>query len=234
MKKHENSMNFGLPPAPRGHGRGGLWALLTAGILCGIGTLLAQMPMTGRSKTHSTVEPAAIEQGDVRQAPKFSVRIRRPAGPPPVNTGMTNANGEAIVFACNMCHAARPANGEARLGVKLTEFHQGVSGSHGNLTCISCHDSQQGYQALRLADGKSIAYPDVMLLCAQCHGLQYRDYRHGCHGGMTGHWDLTRGERSRKNCIDCHNPHTPHSPVVEPAKGPNDRFLSTTRRVGHE
>jgi formate-dependent nitrite reductase cytochrome c552 subunit len=62
-----------------------------------------------------------------------------------------------------------------------------------------------------------------MQLCAQCHGPQYRDYRHGAHGGMAGHWDLAKGGRVRNNCIDCHDPHSPKYPTVRPAGGPLDR-----------
>jgi hypothetical protein len=84
---------------------------------------------------------------------------------------------------------------------------------------------------LRLADGRSLPYSDVMSLCAQCHGPQFRDYQHGAHGGMTGYWDLSKGGRTRNSCIDCHDPHAPKYPTVTPARGPNDRFLSGD---GHE
>ena len=96
---------------------------------------------------------------------------------------------------------------------------------------MSCHNAAEGYGSLRLADGKSLPYSEVMTLCAQCHGPQYRDYLHGAHGGMTGHWDLTKGGRYRNNCIDCHDSHAPKYPTVMPAAGPNDRFL---KGHGHE
>jgi hypothetical protein len=70
-----------------------------------------------------------------------------------------------------------------------------------------------------------------MTLCAQCHGPQFRDYQHGAHGGMSGFWDLSKGGRTRNNCIDCHDPHAPKYPTVTPARGPNDRFQTGG---GHE
>jgi formate-dependent nitrite reductase cytochrome c552 subunit len=71
---------------------------------------------------------------------------------------------------------------------------------------------------------------EAMRLCAQCHGPQYRDYKRGSHGGMTGHWDLSRGERTRNNCVDCHDPHAPAYPGTTPVLPPRDRYL----RGAHE
>jgi hypothetical protein len=66
---------------------------------------------------------------------------------------------------------------------------------------------------------------DAMTLCAQCHGPQFRDYQNGSHGGMNGHWDLSRGPRLRNHCVDCHDPHVPQVLPVHPAPGPKDRFF---------
>jgi hypothetical protein len=119
-----------------------------------------------------------------------------------------------------------------KLGEPLAGIHGGLNGVHGKLACVSCHNPAKGYDSLRLADGKSLPFTEVMALCAQCHGPQFRDYEHGAHGGMTGHWDLSRGGRERNNCIHCHDPHAPKYPTVAPARGPNDRFL--TGGHGHE
>jgi predicted CXXCH cytochrome family protein len=104
--------------------------------------------------------------------------------------------------------------------------------AHGMLACYSCHNPDDA-DALRLADGTSVAYPDVMTLCAQCHGTQARDYEHGAHGGMNGYWDLTRGPRTRNNCIDCHDPHSPEFPSMQPTFKPRDRFLDPSAG-GHD
>lgn len=167
----------------------------------------------------------------------YETFIRNPAGSPSVKTGLLDPHGQPISVACNTCHATRPPNAELRVGGNLAIFHQGLKGNHGNLTCVSCHDSNEGYQTLRLADGKSLPFTEVMQLCAQCHGPQFRDYSHGAHGGMTGYWDLTQGPRQRNNCIDCHDPHSPKYPTVRPARGPQDRFQSSPpnqKGAGHE
>lgn len=159
-----------------------------------------------------------------------AVQVREPACPT-IKTGQVDAEGRAITVSCATCHSTRPANTEVRLGAPLKQFHQGQIGKHGNLTCVSCHNASDGYGSLRFADGRRLPYEHVMQLCAQCHGPQFRDYEHGAHGGMNGFWDLTKGNRTRNNCIDCHDPHAPKYPTVTPARGPNDRFLE---RPKHE
>ncbi|MBI5610873.1 MAG: hypothetical protein HY902_18485 [Deltaproteobacteria bacterium] len=72
----------------------------------------------------------------------------------------------------------------------------------------------------------------VIELCSQCHGPQARDYQHGAHGGMTGYWDLRRGDRFRNVCVDCHNPHVPAYPQFAPVQRPRDRFLDAPATAG--
>ncbi len=175
--------------------------------------------------------PAPIELPDPVGPPRFPVVIRKPLEAPKILTGSVDEKGNPISIGCATCHTTNPSNPEARLGTLLTKFHQSLRGQHGHLTCISCHNPDEGYASLRLADGKRLPYSEVMQLCAQCHGPQYRDYLHGAHGGMTGYWDLSRGGRERNNCVDCHHPHAPRYPTVMPARGPNDRFQT---RGSHE
>ncbi|WP_339909455.1 cytochrome c3 family protein [Symmachiella dynata] len=110
----------------------------------------------------------------------------------------------------------------------MDEFHGGMAFSHGAVSCLSCHNDQD-YDALKLADGRRVEFTEVMTLCAQCHGPQMIAYQHGAHGGMTGHWDLTRGPQVKNNCIDCHNPHSPQFPKMQPTFKPRDRFLGQMR-----
>jgi hypothetical protein len=148
-----------------------------------------------------------------------AVNIHRPDGPPLVATGRTNLHGEPVFASCASCHTTTKPNPTLRRSEDLKEFHLGLKFQHGDLSCLSCHNAQN-YDALRLADGSSLAFPDVMQLCGQCHGPQLRDYRNGAHGGMNGHWDLTKGGRTRNNCTDCHDPHAPAYPQVMPAFKP--------------
>jgi formate-dependent nitrite reductase cytochrome c552 subunit len=125
---------------------------------------------------------------------------------------------------CFACHSLKPPNLESASGQDLDQFHQGLQFAHGQLTCASCHNARDNYSTLKLADGRAIPFEESITLCAQCHGTQYRDYLHGAHGGMTGYWDLSRGERVRNHCQHCHDPHAPRYPTFQPAAPPQDKF----------
>lgn len=154
----------------------------------------------------------------------FATTIRRPSGPPMIELDQADPQGRVGKIACSTCHSVRDPDLTNRKPEDLTDFHQNMPMAHGELACYSCH-SPTNADALHLADGTSVSYPDVMTLCAQCHGTQARDYAHGAHGGMNGYWDLTRGPRQRNNCIDCHDPHVPKFPSMQPTFKPRDRFL---------
>jgi formate-dependent nitrite reductase cytochrome c552 subunit len=174
--------------------------------------------------TATTDEYSAPSASESSPAKTFPVTIRRPAGPPTVDTGIVDASGNAVTVSCATCHATREPNFDNKTVADLNEFHNDLPFSHGTISCLSCHNSED-YSALKLADGSRVEFTDVMTLCAQCHGPQMRDYQHGTHGGMNGHWDLTRGPRTKNNCIDCHNPHSPQFPKMQPTFKPKDRFL---------
>lgn len=167
---------------------------------------------------------ARTSQSTDGSQPKFPVKIRKPAGPPRCDIGMKNAQGEPITVACSTCHSTRQPNPDNKTTEDLNEFHGSLAIAHGSLSCLSCHNADD-YDSLKLADGRRIEFSDVMTLCAQCHGPQMKDYEHGAHGGMTGYWDLSRGPRTKNNCIDCHPPHAPQFPKMMPTFKPRDRFL---------
>lgn len=215
------------PPAKRPPPRWGLF--LGAVLLAVAGAVIA-----GEIRKRMGQPVAAPPEGTpAADATRHAVAVHKPDGPPGVPTGLTDAHGRPVTVGCATCHATKEPNPLARLGVDLKSFHQGLHGAHGNLACVSCHNPADGYAGLRLADGRSVPYSEVMQLCAQCHGPQYRDYLNGAHGGMAGHWDLTRGGRVRNNCIDCHDPHSPKYPTVRPVAGPRDRG-SLQKGAGHE
>lgn len=190
----------------------------------------------GVASTHGEAGQRGILQRDIQQVGRFPVTIRKPAGPPRVELGAhgalggKDAAGKSVTVACSTCHATRPPNFAIRESADLDEFHQNLAYAHGKVSCLSCHNSQN-YDTLHLADGSSVEYSEVMTLCAQCHGPKTRDYQHGAHGGMTGYWDLSRGPRTRNNCVDCHAPHAPRFPAMKPTFKPRDRFLSGPRNV---
>ncbi|HWQ93223.1 MAG TPA: hypothetical protein VN673_16230 [Clostridia bacterium] len=206
----EAEQRVGLP-AHRGPSQKAKWAL---------GACLTAMAMLGLTQAGGEDHPvsASVEAGRFKHA----VVIKRPPGPPLVATGLTNFHGQPVMATCGSCHATTKPSLETRRTEDLDQFHQGLNYTHGNLTCLSCHNSQD-YETLRLADSRAIEFPDSMTLCSQCHGPQRRDYDMGLHGGMNGHWDLTRGGRTRNTCVDCHDPHSPAFPVVRPVLAPRDR-----------
>ena len=152
--------------------------------------------------------------------------------PPAPRVSIVTPDGPAEV-PCGTCHRTRPSDRTTHSADALDEFHGELVYAHGEQTCISCHEPG-GYDRLRLADGTSIAFEDVMRLCRQCHGTQARDYDAGSHGGWTGHWDLLSGPRTRNHCVDCHDPHSPAFPRMIPAPRSIDRFLDESGHGGEE
>lgn len=163
----------------------------------------------------------------------YEVTIHQPDGPPRIDIGLTSILGEKLNVACSTCHATREPNVVNRATKDLDEFHKGMGFSHGNLSCLACHNPKD-YDTLHLADRTPLDFQQVMSLCSQCHGTQRRDYDHGAHGGMTGYWDLSRGPRVRNNCVDCHSPHQPKFPKMNPTFKPRDRFLESHNEVHHD
>ncbi len=176
--------------------------------------------------------------GSAMQSPKeggnesarelYPVTINPGPPVPTIECGVVNADGTPVTVSCAVCHTTRNPDHGNRTSGDLTDFHQSVLVAHGNITCLSCHN-ESDYETLGLADGHAVEYRDVMQLCAQCHGQQMTDYLHGAHGGMTGYWDLSKGPRTRNNCVDCHHPHQPSFPSMQPTFKPFDRTP-----VGHE
>ena len=161
--------------------------------------------------------------------------VDRPGGDRPTQFHHYHHLVHANDLSCADCHDSGEGGSALRLtDGSLIDFSnirrlcvECHTGQHPHLThaddlsCLSCHNPED-YSKLRLADGSPVDFADVQRLCAQCHGLQHRDYLVGLHGGMTGYWDLTRGERHRLNCIDCHDAHAPQFPTMQPAPGPRD------------
>lgn len=177
-------------------------------------------------------EPAALVSPAVtihQPARLGHVRLGEPSQAP---AGQSPSAGGAWVK-CETCHALRPASVLPASMLELDQFHQGLELEHGDLRCGACH-TEGASTTLHLADGRKLPAGAAMQLCAQCHGPQYRDYQHGAHGGMTGHWDLSRGARTRNHCVDCHDPHAPQIRKVIPAPPPRDRFFGQRVAGGAE
>jgi hypothetical protein len=178
---------------------------------------------TARADAGTVAKTPAATSAPVVSTALYPVVIKQPGGAPKVATGLTNFHGEPVMASCASCHATTTPNREARRTEDLKKFHQGLKYAHGELSCLSCHNSGN-YETLHLADGRTLDFTESMTLCSQCHGPQRRDYDMGLHGGMNGHWDLRRGGRTRNTCINCHDPHAPAFPLVMPVLPPRDRI----------
>jgi nitrate reductase cytochrome c-type subunit len=204
------------------------WRWIAAALLLVAMTMGVRVASTRATSAEAAAGKTVESDATIGSATRFAVTIRRPSGPPRVDTGLTDPHGNRITVSCSTCHATRTPNRENVTAKDLDEFHGELTFSHGSISCLSCHNPED-YDALKLADGQRVEFSDVMTLCAQCHGPQMQAYEHGAHGGMTGHWDLTRGPRTRNNCVDCHSPHAPQFPRMRPTFKPYDRFLEPAR-----
>lgn len=150
------------------------------------------------------------------------VTIRQPVKLTSVESGGANAAGQPARVNCVSCHSLRQRDTLPTEPSELKQFHTGLRLAHGALACGDCHQSPRP-DGLHLADGTPLDLADVVRLCSQCHGPQFRDYQHGAHGGMQGHWDRHQGPRLRNSCVDCHDPHAPAYPAAAPVLPPRDR-----------
>jgi hypothetical protein len=170
-----------------------------------------------------------------RQAPggpRFGTAINKPRKLDSIESGRAAPGGIAGRVPCETCHSLREEKALPSSASELEQFHRGLRVEHGSIGCSSCH-AVGNPPSLHLANGERLAMTDALRLCAQCHGPQYRDYKHGAHGGMNGYWDLSSGGRVRNNCVDCHDPHLPKIPQVTPVRPPRDRFLSRNEGEDH-
>lgn len=182
-------------------------------------------PSRQSTTTSSDETTSSVETSPAVRPTRFATTINKPSGPPRIELRQPDPQGRVGSIACSTCHSVREPDFSNRQPKDLDQFHQNMQLAHGTLSCYSCHHPDDA-DSLRLADTTKVAYAEVMTLCAQCHGTQARDYKHGTHGGMNGYWDLSRGPRTRNNCIDCHDPHVPKFPSMKPTFKPRDRFLT--------
>ncbi|MBI5213086.1 MAG: hypothetical protein HY957_06905 [Nitrospirae bacterium] len=115
-------------------------------------------------------------------------------------------------FPCSKCHTYRAIDKKKR---KLELSHTGITLKHAEEQrwCYDCHEGDK----LRLQNGQLIDFEKSYLLCGQCHGTIFRDWKAGIHGKRTGLWD---GEKVYRLCVSCHDPHQPKYKPIEPKEPP--------------
>lgn len=118
------------------------------------------------------------------------------------------------IFPCSECHADLEVN-ETR---RVLDFHEDIVLKHAEEQrwCLDCHNPKNR-DKLRLANGQVIFFEKSYLLCGQCHGTIYRDWKAGVHGKRTGFWN---GRKQYRLCVHCHNPHNPKFKPLKPLPPP--------------
>jgi hypothetical protein len=118
------------------------------------------------------------------------------------------------IFPCSECHSEMEVNSQRR----ELDFHEDIIFRHDeeNRWCLDCHDARDR-DRLHLADGRLLDFNRSYLLCGQCHGPKYRDWRNGVHGLRTGEWN---GEKRYLLCAHCHDPHSPGFKKIAPEPPP--------------
>ena len=129
---------------------------------------------------------------------------------------------ESGFFPCSDCHSEMEVNPEHRV---LEEMHDDIELVHGptDRWCLDCHNPDDR-DVLRLVNGRLISFDESYLLCGQCHGTIFRDWRQGIHGRRQGYWN---GGKSYLLCAHCHDPHAPAFHTIAPLPPPvRPQFLA--------
>ncbi|HET8577188.1 MAG TPA: hypothetical protein VFO18_08825 [Methylomirabilota bacterium] len=136
-------------------------------------------------------------------------------------TGKTGSDGPTLTvphtpsmknFPCSKCHRHVAPNPNRRT---LELAHTNISLRHAEAQrwCLDCHDGDK----LRLPNGELVGYDQSYVLCGQCHGTVFRDWKAGVHGTRTGAWN---GERYYRLCVSCHDAHQPRFKPIAPKPAP--------------
>jgi hypothetical protein len=135
-------------------------------------------------------------------------------------------------YRCSECHAIIPAPTSDRY--RTVTQHQEIRLEHGiNTSCLNCHHPTNRDTFVDDVGGE-IPWNQPQLLCARCHGPVYRDWQHGSHGRTNGYWDTSRGDQTRRRCIECHDPHRPPFVALHPAPGPRTLRLGPRKLAEHD
>lgn len=126
--------------------------------------------------------------------------------PPPISEG---------IYPCSECHKDLEVNKNRR---ELTLMHEDIKLNHGTKSrwCFDCHNAEDR-DKLKLASGEIIPFEKSYLLCGQCHGDKFRDWKAGVHGKRIGEWN---GKKQYLLCAHCHNPHDPKFKPIKPLPPP--------------
>ncbi len=113
---------------------------------------------------------------------------------------------------CNLCHEKIQTDLTPRELSNAPENHQ-FSLEHGNFWCFACHNPENR-DSFILINGSRPSFREIPVLCSQCHGVTYKDWKNRIHGRWVGNISSAVPDAI---CTDCHNPHDVN-PAFEPIK----------------
>jgi hypothetical protein len=163
---------------------------------------LAFILVLGLFSLRLTYRPDVPREEASRQLPPQPEPLLRP--PPEL---------DEEIFPCSDCHEGEEVDRRRR---ELDDEHDDIELVHGDLWCLSCHDTGDS-DMLQLADTTPVGFEESWRLCTQCHGEKLPDWRAGVHGKRTGHW---WGPKEYLNCVSCHDAHSPAFDPIEPKPPP--------------
>ncbi len=118
---------------------------------------------------------------------------------------------------CNSCHGRMEVNYTPRELVYAPENHRfDLKHGDGRFWCLTCHDPADRTK-LKLFNGSRIPLENPILLCSQCHGPVYEEWKDHIHG----RWGKNVFDAEPTLiCTDCHNPHDPAFKPISPMPTP--------------
>lgn len=183
-------------------------------VLC----LLAALAVCARGQEDPSTSQAVPDLPAVARPPATQPTVGLPSDAHLDKAAPRETKGLDLVklgwtYNCMECHKLLPSRWH--YDRSMVE-HQNITLDHGNNRfCLNCHHPTNR-NAFVDYDGSEIAQEDVVLLCAKCHGPTYRDWLAGVHGRQNGHWDTSKGEKTKLRCIQCHDPHQPQFQSMKP------------------
>jgi hypothetical protein len=140
---------------------------------------------------------------------------------------LVKAEDDISGFDCYACHEkGKPLliQYDENHKIVLPKEHESIVMRHGrherNNNCYNCHN-EANLELLQPRDGRELKFAQSSGLCGSCHGPTFRDWEAGVHGRVNGFWNVSLGEKTRKDCVNCHDPHAPKYPGRKPAPGPH-------------
>ncbi len=113
---------------------------------------------------------------------------------------------------CNLCHEKIQTDLTPRELSNAPENHI-FELEHGNFWCFACHNPENR-DTFILVNGSEPSFKEMPVLCSQCHGVTYKDWKNQIHGRWVGNISNAAPDAT---CTDCHNPHDVN-PAFEPIK----------------